>query len=141
MNTRHVIGSALLACTIGVTPVAHCDDLASVWQYELTMGGKRPVSTFYFSYQSQQFNTSLFDTHTGSKLRMPLYSTDPQVRTSFTQISKLMRATEEKNTATSIVQGLVGITLLVALPIAALDKATSGDLEFTCLGCFKKPNK
>jgi len=114
MNTKQYIRSTLLAFTVGTSSAAHCDDLASVWQFELTMGGKRPVSTFYFSYQSRdRGGISLAEPGRRSDLRTALYSTDLSKTTAYTRFSTLLSDTTAEN-LTLFTFGLVTAVATVA---------------------------
>ena len=47
-RTAATIAAAALVTS---APAARSDDLTTVFQYELALGGGQPASTFYFAYQ------------------------------------------------------------------------------------------
>jgi len=124
MGSKHIIGSALLACAIGTAPIARCDELASVWQYELTLGGKRPVSTFYFSYQSRdRGHVSFSEPGARTEPRTALFSTDPRMTTSFSMVATALSADQSEDLSVGkVLVGIAGVVMYLGAPIAAVVK-------------------
>lgn len=96
------------------TPAARGDDLTTVLQYELSLGGGQAVSTLYFAYQPDGASgVASFDMDGApAALRLPVYSTDPGRQTMLSQLSVSMRmAGSGEATFGDFAGALVGLAL------------------------------
>jgi len=144
---------------LGIVPgLAGAEGYSQMLQYELTFGGKQPVSNFYMSLRPNgAINVPQFDSQAPS-IRTPLFSTDPSRVTMLNPLPVLyandegggpVQEGEEKPDSVRAIGGLIGFVILIA-PIAygisqaskSFDKAISESLKdsygekCTEEGCF-----
>lgn len=105
-------------------------------QYELALGGGEPVGTFYFAYQPDGASQAAAFEVDGkpSSVRIPIYSSDPDVRTTFSTFDTSLRAApESKTTVGEVLGGVAVVALYLGLPLYAtakeLEKAYEPDLS------------
>ena len=119
---RHAVSMIATAGLVSVSPVVQGDEVATVLQYELGLGGSKSVSTFYLGFQSVDLDHSKSFAGGGSSLRIPLYSTDPSMRTTFSQFSAADAENNGTNKVSDALVGLVGVVFYIGLPVYATVK-------------------
>ena len=140
MKTRtssHMVTAILLAGLLSASAI-RADDSAPVWQYELGLGGKRPVSTFYLSYrQSDGGHVALSELNGRPALRIPLYSTDSRKPSIARQLSLLMNAADDDGPpdgdSASVKEAFVGLLAAVVVlgpPVVGMVKTIK---ELDCI--------
>ncbi len=145
---------------LGIVPsLAGAEGYTQMLQYELTFGGKQPVSNFYMALRPNgAINVPQFDSLTPSIRRAPLFSTDPSRVTMLNPLPILYandkdggsgQEGEKKPGPAMAIGSLLGLVILIA-PIAyeisktskSFDKAISESLKdsfgekCTEEGCF-----
>lgn len=138
MTTRkidRIVLSTLIAGLLASSSVG-AEDSAPVWQYQLGLGGKRPVSTFYLSYrQSDGGYVALTELGSQPELRIPLYSTDPKMPSLASRFSYLMKVADQGEDAggdgTSVKEAfatMLAAVILIGPPVLSMVK-TYKELE------------
>lgn len=74
-----MLRALIVVVSVGCGAASLADEDITVFQYELTMGGKRASSNFYLSWRPRSGSQVTHTLATDAGFRVPLYSTDPRV--------------------------------------------------------------
>jgi hypothetical protein len=136
---------------LGVVPsLASADGNTQMLQFELTFGGKAPVSSFYMSMRPAGVGSALqLDTDTQSMIRIPLFSTD---RSRVTMLNPLpilyangegsdsSQAGEVEHTAAQkigkvVLGGVVFAVAIGSMALAGKEISNAFDFDICSEGC------
>ena len=84
---------ATLLCATSLVSIA--EQLSYGFQYEIALGGRKPVRTLYSHWQSRSGLGVSNEVPSSTLARIPLYSSDTGLPTALRQLSRLDSADEE----------------------------------------------
>lgn len=119
-----LVGVAML----GIITPSPADEQLYRYQYEVVLGGKRPVSNFYLSWRPSALSDDSGFREADAAFRVPLYSSDRNSHTMFTQLATLMNAGDDEDVSSGgsfgdAVGAAAGVLIYVGVPVIALVNA------------------